>query len=138
METSALLAAVNACFNGLSACLVAAAYVAVRRRQLARHRNLMIAALVSSSLFLVGYLTRMGLYGSTAYTGTGLARTIYLVILFSHMVLAAVVVPLVLRTVYLAFRQRFEQHRRIARWTLPVWLYVSVTGVVVYLMLYRS
>jgi putative membrane protein len=137
METSALLALVNACFNGLSACFVGAGYVAIKGGQRVRHRNLMVAALVSSSLFLVGYLTRMGLYGSTAYTGTGLTRTFYLVILFSHMVLAAAVVPLVLRTVYLAFRGRYDQHRRIARWTLPVWLYVSVTGVVVYLMLYQ-
>lgn len=137
MDTSALLAAVNASFNGLSACLVVAGFVAVRQRRLDRHRKLMIAALVSSSLFLVGYLTRMGLYGSTAYTGTGITRTIYLVILFSHMVLAAAVVPLVLRTVFLAYKGRFDQHRRIARWTLPVWLYVSVTGVVVYLMLYQ-
>jgi putative membrane protein len=137
MEASALLAAINACFNGLSACLVAAGWVAIKRGERTRHRNLMVGALVSSSLFLVGYLTRMGLYGSTAYTGTGFTRTLYLVILFSHMVLAAVVVPLVLRTVFLAYKQRFEQHRRIARWTLPIWLYVSVTGVLVYLMLYR-
>lgn len=138
MPDSALLAAVNACFNALSACLVTAGFVAIRGGRRDVHARLMVAALVSSTLFLVGYLTRMGVYGSKTYTGTGTAKTVYLVILFSHMVLAAVIVPLVLRTVYLAYRKRFDQHRRWARWTLPLWFYVSVTGVVVYWMLYQT
>lgn len=137
MDASAALAAANAGFNALSATLVALAFVAIRRRQTARHAKLMVAAFASSSLFLVGYLTRMALYGSKHFDGTGAVRAVYLVVLFSHMFLAMAVVPMVLRTLYLAARRRFDRHQRIARWTLPLWMYVSVTGVVVYVMLYH-
>ena len=90
-----------------------------------------------SVLFLVSYLTHHALHGSTRFTGTGWVRTVYFSILISHTILAVVIVPLVLRTVYLASKRRYAEHKAIARWTLPLWLYVSVTGVVVYWMLYQ-
>ncbi|MCC7538099.1 MAG: DUF420 domain-containing protein [Deltaproteobacteria bacterium] len=132
-----ILPTLNACLNGTSALLVFAAWIAIRRKSTRVHRALMLAALGCSTAFLASYLTRMSLVGSVSFTGAGAAKVVYLVILFSHMVLAAVVVPLVLVTLVQALRSRFPQHRRIARFTLPVWLYVSVTGVVVYLMLYH-
>jgi putative membrane protein len=92
---------------------------------------------VSSCLFLTSYLTRFALSGDTRFEGEGAIRYVYFAILISHVSLAIVIVPLVLRTLYLAVKKRFEQHRRIARWTLPLWTYVSITGVVVYLMLYH-
>jgi putative membrane protein len=137
MEGSALLATSNATFNALTATLVVAAFVAIKRRRVETHRRLMLAALTTSSLFLVGYLTRMAIYGSKHFEGTGTLRTAYLALLASHTLLAALVVPMVLRTLYLALRRRFDAHRGIARFTLPVWFYVSTTGVVVYLMLYQ-
>ena len=100
-------------------------------------RQAAIAALASSAMFLTSYLYYHSQVGSVAYMGQGWIRTLYLTILLTHTVLAVVVVPMVLRTVHLAARGRFDSHRRIARWTYPVWIYVSVTGVVVYLMLYR-
>jgi uncharacterized membrane protein YozB (DUF420 family) len=97
----------------------------------------MLAALGASTLFLAGYLTYHYLHGSTRFVGTGAWRTVYFAILISHTLLAIAIVPLVVVTLHRALSQRFDRHRRIARWTLPLWLYVSVTGVVVYLMLYR-
>lgn len=132
-----VLPTLNACLNGLSAVLVLAAWVAIRRGARATHWKLMTGALGSSTLFLASYLTRVALVGSHPFAGTGASRIVYLVILFSHMVLAAAVVPMVLVTLVRALRSRFPAHRAVARWTLPVWLYVSVTGVVVYLMLYH-
>ncbi len=96
----------------------------------------MLGALGASTLFLVGYLTYHAHHGTTRFTGEGAVRAVYFTILFTHTVLAAVVAPMALVTVFLAFRERFDRHRRLARWTLPVWLYVSVTGVVIYLFLY--
>ena len=98
----------------------------------------MQGAFITSAIFLVCYLTRFYLTGAHRFPGTGWLKIVYLTILFSHMVLAVVTVPLVLRTLYLARRARFREHRRIARFTFPVWMYVSVTGVVVYVMLYHS
>ncbi|HET9795114.1 MAG TPA: DUF420 domain-containing protein [Thermoanaerobaculia bacterium] len=131
------LPAVNAALNGLCAVLLLIGFGFIRRRNVAAHRRTMKTAFVVSVIFLASYLTYHAHAGVHRYPGRGLERTLYLGILATHTVLAAAVVPLVLRTLYLATRSRFVEHRRIARWTLPIWFYVSVTGVVVYLMLYR-
>jgi uncharacterized membrane protein YozB (DUF420 family) len=127
----------NAILNATSGLLLVTGYLFIRRRQITAHRNCLIAALVASTLFLVSYLTYHYYHGSTRFTGQGLARPLYFAILISHTILATVIVPFVGVTVYRAARGQFAKHMRIARWTFPVWLYVSVTGVVVYLMLYQ-
>jgi putative membrane protein len=137
MTLGEVLPSVNAALNGTSAILLVLGYRAIRRGDTARHRALMLSALASSILFLGGYFTRIALTGTHAFPGTGMFRGLYLAVLASHTLLAAVAAPLVLRTLFLAVRARFPNHRRIARVTLPVWLYVSVTGVVVYVMLYH-
>ena len=131
------LAVLNASLNALSATLLFLGWRAIRTDRRDKHRRLMLAAVTTSALFLVSYLIRVYLTGTHRFAGPSWARTPYMAILFSHMMLAAAVVPLVVRTFYLASRGRFEQHRRIARLTLPIWGYVSVTGVVIYLMLYH-
>ena len=131
------LPAVNATLNALSALLLLTGYVMIKQRRLIAHRNVMIAALVSSALFLTSYLVYHAQVGSKHFPGTGTARTVYLTILITHTVLAAAVPFLAAITVWRAYRKRWSLHTRIARWTLPIWLYVSVTGVVVYWMLYR-
>jgi len=131
------LPAVNAILNGTSALLLVAGYVAIRRRQPSTHRVLMLSALGASILFLASYLFYHYQAGTTRFSGAGLARLAYFVVLKSHTILAMVIVPLVIVTVVLALRQKFSAHRRIGRWTFPLWLYVSVTGIVVYLMLYQ-
>lgn len=128
---------VNASLNGLSALLLAAGYACIRSGRRAAHRNCMIAALVSSTLFLTSYLVYHFHVGSVPFTGRGPIRTAYFVILITHTILAVLIVPLVATTVTRALRERFDAHRRIARITLPLWAYVSVTGVVIYWMLYR-
>jgi len=128
---------VNAALNGLSATLLAAGYAAIRRRNIPLHRRLMLGAVTASATFLVSYLYYHAHAGVTRFAGTGAARPAYFAVLLTHTTLAAVIVPLVVVTVYRALRERFASHRRIARWTLPLWLYVSVTGVVVYTMLYH-
>jgi putative membrane protein len=132
-----ILPSCNAALNATSAVCLALAYGAIRCRRVHLHRNLMFAALTASTLFLVGYLTRMALTGTHRFPGGGMVKTCYLVLLFSHMVLAVVLLPLVLRALQLAMTGRFSAHRRIARWAWPIWMYVSVTGVVVYWMLYH-
>ena len=127
----------NACLNGTSAILLFTGYRFIRSRNVIAHRACQIAALVVSLLFLASYLTYHYNHGSTRFLGTGLVRPIYFTILTSHTILAIVIVPLVVLTFYRAFRGDFLRHRRIARITLPLWLYVSVTGVIVYLMLYH-
>ena len=127
----------NALLNSVSAVLLLAGYFFVRRRRLAAHRRCMLAALGSSALFLASYLIYHFSVGSVRFQGQGWPRTVYFAVLVSHTVLATAIVPLVLVTVTRALRRRFDRHRAIARWTLPLWLYVSVTGVVVYWMLYR-
>jgi len=132
------LASVNAVLNGLSACALFAGYVFIRRRDVPRHRACMLLALTASALFLASYLTRMALTGVHRFPLGGGIRIAYLTLLLSHTLLAVVALPLVLRTVWLSLvRKSFSQHRRIAVWTFPVWAYVSVTGVVVYVMLYQ-
>jgi len=117
--------------------LLAAGYRFIRQRRIAAHKACMLSAFGVSTLFLISYLTYHAQVGSVRYTGTGWARYVYFFILITHIVLAAAIVPLALLTIVRALRGRFERHRAVARWTLPIWLYVSVTGVVVYLMLYR-
>ncbi|MGE3842736.1 MAG: DUF420 domain-containing protein [Vicinamibacterales bacterium] len=132
-----LLPTVNACLNAVAAVLLTRGWFLIRARRIQAHRQTMIAALGCSALFLTSYVIYHYNAGSKPFEGQGLLRPIYFAILITHVILAAVIVPLVLMTVSRAFRERFAEHRRIARWTLPLWLYVSVTGVIVYLMLYH-
>jgi len=129
--------AVNAILNATSAALLVAGYRAIRRRQVHAHRRAMLAALVTSTLFLASYVRYHLAVGSVPFRGTGWLRTLYLLILVPHVLLAAAIVPLVLLTLRHAWRGRFHAHARLARITLPLWLVVSVTGVLVYLMLYH-
>lgn len=131
------LAPVNAALNGTSAVLLVLAYVAIRGRRIELHKKLMLAAASTSAVFLACYLVYHAHVGSVRFTGQGPVRTLYFAILITHTILAAAIVPLVLRTLYLGLRRRDAQHRRLARWSFPLWLYVSVTGVVIYVMLYR-
>jgi len=131
------LPAVNATLNATSAVLLVLGWRAVKRREIERHRRLMIAAALVSAAFLVCYLAYHARVGSVHFTATGAPRRIYFAILITHTILAAAIVPLVLRTLWLGLKRRDDRHRRLARWTFPLWLYVSVTGVVIYLMLYR-
>ena len=131
------LPAVNATLNALAALLLVTGYVLIRQRRLTAHRNVMIAALACSVLFLTSYLIYHAHVGSKPFLGTGPVRTVYFTILITHTILAAAVPILAVLTVWRAYRKRWTQHVRIARWTLPIWLYVSVTGVVVYWMLYQ-
>ena len=127
----------NACLNATSAILLFTGYRFIRAGNVAAHRTCQVSALVVSLLFLTSYLTYHYNHGATRFQGTGLVRPIYFTILTSHTILAMVIVPLVVLTFYRAFRGDFQRHRRIARITLPLWLYVSITGVMVYLMLYQ-
>lgn len=134
---------VNASLNGLSTVLLATGFVFIKRGNKIAHRNCMLAALVTSTVFLVCYLTyhykMKQVYGEahTRFLNPSWFRPIYLTILFTHLVGAFAIVPLVLVTVTRAFKERFEAHKKIARWTWPIWMYVSVTGVVIYLLLYQ-
>ncbi len=127
----------NAILNATSAILLVTGYTFIRLRRITAHRNCQISAFVCSTLFLISYLTYHYFHGATHFPGQGIARPVYFTILISHTILAVVIVPLVLVTLYRAVRKDFVRHQKIARWTLPLWLYVSVTGVVVYLMLYQ-
>ncbi len=127
----------NAFLNTTSALFLIAGYRFIRAGFIRPHRNCQIAALVTSTCFLISYLTYHYYHGDTLFLGQGIVRPFYFAILITHVILAIVIVPLVLITVYRAARGDFIRHRRIARWTLPLWLYVSITGVIVYLMLYR-
>lgn len=127
----------NATLNSFSALLLISGFVLIRKKNIAAHRKCMLAACVSSTLFLVSYVTYHSFHLTTAFKGQGWIRPVYFTILLTHTVLAVVIVPMVLLTLFRALRERFDAHRRIARWTLPLWLYVSVTGVIVYLLLYQ-
>jgi putative membrane protein len=131
------LPAVNAALNGTSAVLLASGYRFIRRRQITAHKRCMLAALVTSTLFLLSYLTYHYHVGSMPFRGQGWVRPLYFTILISHTILAAAIVPLALVTLFRAWKADFIKHVRVARWTLPIWLYVSVTGVIIYLMLYQ-
>lgn len=127
--------AVNACFNASAAVLLVLAVRAIRRGKVALHQGLMLAAFASSALFLVGYLAYHYVHGDTKYPGGGPARAVYLAVLASHVLLSIPVVPMCLAAFYFAFKRRFTVHKRITKILFPVWLYVSVTGVLVFLML---
>ena len=128
---------INAMLNAGSALLLLAGFRFIRLGRIDAHRNCQLAALSTSTLFLVSYLTYHFYHGATRFSGQGLVRPFYFVLLISHTILAVVIVPLIMITLYRAARGDFVRHRKIARWTLPLWLYVSVTGVIVYLMLYH-
>jgi putative membrane protein len=131
------LPAVNAALNSLSAILLVGGYLFIRSRNIKAHRACMLSAFASSMLFLASYLVYHYQVGSVPFKGQGGIRLVYFTILLTHTILATTVVPLALVTLFRAFKERFDGHRRIARWTFPIWLYVSVTGVIVYWMLYR-
>ncbi len=131
------LPTLNATLNAVSAVMLSGGYAMIRRRRIAAHRAFMIAAWVSSVMFLASYTVYHAIAGSKPYPGGGPMRFAYFAVLISHVVLAAVVLPLAVTTLVRALGGRYQAHARLARWTLPVWLYVSVTGVVVYVMLYR-
>lgn len=135
--TFASLPHLNALLNSASGILLIIGYYFIRRRNVAAHKRCMIAALCTSALFLVSYLIYHFEVGSVRFQGQGWIRPVYFTILITHTILAAAIVPLVIVTVVRALRERFDRHRAIARWTLPLWLYVSVTGVIVYWMLYQ-
>lgn len=132
-----ILPSVNASLNVTTAVLLILGYVMVRRRALMAHKTCMLAATVTSSVFLASYIYYHIHHGTTRFEGIGLIRPVYFTVLITHTILAVVQVPLILTTLYRAFRGQFEKHKLIARITLPMWLYVSVTGVVIYWMLYR-
>ena len=136
MNLGEVLPPVNAVMNATSAVLIFLGWRAIRAGNRTRHRALMLSALGVSALFLVGYLTRVALTGTHRFPGTGALRSAYLLLLGTHTILAAAIVPLIGFAIYHAWKGRFEAHRRVARYTLPAWLYVSVTGVLVYFMLY--
>ena len=137
MSWVSALPAVNAGLNGTCAALLLTGLFFILRRDIRAHAACMEAAFVVSTLFLVSYLLYHFFHGSTRFPGTGWVRPFYFTILISHTILAAAIVPLAIRTLFLAVKKRFPEHVRLSRWTLPLWLYVSVTGVLVYWMLYR-
>jgi uncharacterized membrane protein YozB (DUF420 family) len=131
------LPTLNAILNSISGLFLVTGYLMIRQQRIKAHRACMLVAFTTSTLFLISYLIYHANVGSIAFTGSGVIRVVYFTILISHVVLAALILPLAIVTLVQALRERFDRHARIARWTLPIWLYVSVTGVVVYLMLYR-
>jgi len=128
---------IDASLNGTSAVLLVVGRGLIKRGRIAAHRVVMITALTSSSLFLASYLYYHWHVGSVHFQGQGWSRPVYFTILISHTILAATIVPMIIITLNRALRERFDKHQAIARWTYPLWLYVSVTGVVIYLMLYK-
>lgn len=131
------LPTLNACLNTLSAILLVTGYILIRRRKIDAHKKVMLSALTTSTLFLISYLTYHYNVGSVRFQHPGILRIVYLTILLTHTILAAAVAPMALITVYRAWTGQIARHRKLARITLPIWLYVSVTGVIVYLMLYH-
>ncbi len=135
--TAAILPILNATLNTISAIFLLIGRRFIRSGDRTRHRRMMLSAFVSSTLFLISYITYHILYGTQHFRGEGVIRYFYFAILGSHTLLAAVIVPLVLTTLWRALKGNYTKHRLIARWTFPIWLYVSITGVVIYLMLYQ-
>ena len=131
------LPALNAVLNGTAAVLLVAGYLLIRRGRIAQHKRCMLAALATSAVFLVSYVIYHANTGSRPFPGQGAIRVVYFGILVSHVVLAALILPLALTTAARGLRAQYDRHVRIARWTLPIWIYVSITGVVIYLMLYQ-
>ena len=136
-ETLRLLPTLNAILNATSGILIVAGFFFIRRRRIDAHRACMIAAVSCSILFLISYVIYHYHHGATRFQGSGWVRTFYFIILISHTILAVTIVPFVIVTLRRALRRQFARHMRIARWTFPMWLYVSITGVIVYLMLYH-
>jgi putative membrane protein len=136
-ETISFLPTLNAILNATSGLLVLAGFFFIRRKQIKAHRACMVSAVAVSILFLISYLVYHYYHGATRFPGTGFVRPLYFVILISHTILAAVIVPFVFVTLRRAMRGQFLRHMKLARWTFPMWVYVSITGVVVYLMLYH-
>jgi uncharacterized membrane protein YozB (DUF420 family) len=132
-----VLPAVNATLNGIATVFLSLGWMWILRGDMGRHRACMLAAFATSAVFLTSYLVYHANVGSVPFEGQGIVRVVYFAILITHIVLAALILPLALITLSRALAQRFDRHRAIARWTLPIWLYVSVTGVVIYLMLYQ-
>ncbi|MCL4794626.1 MAG: DUF420 domain-containing protein [Bryobacteraceae bacterium] len=132
-----ILPTVNAILNSIAAALLVRGWVLIRRRDFEAHKKTMLAAFATSTLFLISYLIYHAQVGSVKFTGTGPVRVVYFTILISHVILAAAITPMALITLYRAWKNQLERHRRLAKITLPLWLYVSVTGVVVYGMLYH-
>jgi uncharacterized membrane protein YozB (DUF420 family) len=133
----AIFPVINASLNGASTVLLLVGHRFISQRRIAAHRATMITAVITSTLFLMSYLYYHAHVGSVRFQGTGWSRPVYFTVLISHVILAIVIVPLVLITLTRALRERFDRHRAIARWTFPLWLYVSITGVLVYFMLYH-
>jgi uncharacterized membrane protein YozB (DUF420 family) len=131
------LPALNAALNATSAVFLSIGWLLIRRRKIEAHRLCMLGAFVMSTLFLISYVVYHANVGSVPYRGQGAIRMVYFAILITHVILAAAILPLAIVTLSRALSRRFDRHRRIARWTLPIWLYVSVTGVVIYVMLYQ-
>jgi uncharacterized membrane protein YozB (DUF420 family) len=131
------LPAVNATLNALSSVWLAIGFIFIRQKKIPAHRFCMLAALITSALFFISYLTYHYHAGSKPFQGQGAIRTVYFSILLTHTILAVTIVPMALITLFRALRKRFDKHKRIARWTLPIWFYVSVTGVIIYFMLYQ-
>ena len=137
MMTVHALPAVNATLNAIAAVLLVIGYTLIIRRRIDAHRRVMIAAFTTSSLFLVCYVIYHAQVGSVPFTRQGFVRPLYFAILITHVTLAAAVLPLAIITLSRGLKARFDRHRAIARWTLPIWLYVSITGVLVYVLLYQ-
>ena len=137
MITVTDLPAVNATFNAISTILLITGWIFIKRGDRRNHKRCMVAALVTSTLFLTSYVIYHAQVGSVPFRGTGVIRTVYFAVLIPHVILAAAIVPPVLITASRGLTAKYDKHRRIARWTLPLWLYVSITGVIVYLMLYQ-
>jgi uncharacterized membrane protein YozB (DUF420 family) len=131
------LAMINATLNATSAVALVIGFVFIRRKAVDQHRRAMLSAVGASALFLVFYVTRVLLTGTHEFAGEGLARTVYLTVLLTHMTLAVLVFPFVIRLLYLVRRERFDEHKRLARFVFPVWAYVSATGLLVYILLYQ-
>jgi putative membrane protein len=132
-----VLPAVNATLNATSGIFLLVGYVLIRRRRINAHRNAMLGAFASSTVFLISYLVYHAHAGSRSFTGQGAIRYVYFAILISHVILAAAILPMAISTLSRGLRGRYDDHRRIARWTFPTWMYVSITGVIVYIMLYQ-
>jgi len=135
--TLSLLPTVNAFLNGLTGILLLVGYYLIRHGNRAIHKRVMLAAFCTSILFLISYLYYHAHVGSIPFKGIGITRSVYFTILITHSILAAVIVPMAIITLSRGLSSKFDKHKRLARWTLPIWLYVSVTGVIVYLMLYH-
>ncbi len=131
------LPALNASLNGVATVLLLSGFIAIKKGQRQFHIICMVSALLVSALFLISYLVYHAHVGSKPFPDLGWIKTVYLIILVPHIILAAVMVPMILKTFWHAFRQEWEKHKRIARWTFPIWIYVSITGVIIYFMLYH-